>query len=34
MDASRLHVTLLAQAPEKTVLKLLEKISAGPDRFN
>jgi uncharacterized protein (DUF1697 family) len=34
MDISRLHVTFLSGFPEKTVLKSLDAIPAGPDRFH
>jgi uncharacterized protein (DUF1697 family) len=34
MDISRLHVTFLSGPPEKTALKSLDKIPAGPDRFH
>jgi uncharacterized protein (DUF1697 family) len=34
IDTSKLHVTFLSGSPEKKVLKSLEKIAAGADRFN
>ena len=33
IDTSKLHVTFLAQAPEKTALKMLDAIAATPDQF-
>jgi uncharacterized protein (DUF1697 family) len=32
VDTSKLHVTFLSGSPEKTVLKTLNTIAAGPDR--
>ena len=32
MDSSKLHVSFLSGSPEKTVLKSLNTIAAGPDR--
>ncbi len=34
MDSSKLHVTFLSGYPEKIVLKSLDRIAAGADRFN
>jgi uncharacterized protein (DUF1697 family) len=34
IDTSKLHVTFLSGSPEKTVLKSLDRIAAGADRFN
>jgi len=34
IDISKLHVTFLSRTPEKTVLKSLDRIAAGDDRFN
>jgi uncharacterized protein (DUF1697 family) len=34
IDLSRLHVTFLSQAPEKTAVKMLDAIAAGADRFH
>ena len=33
IDAARLHVTFLQQAPAKSAVEALAKIKAGPDRF-
>jgi uncharacterized protein (DUF1697 family) len=33
VDPSKLYVTFLLEAPPKSALRNLEKISAGPDRF-
>lgn len=33
IDLSKLHVTFLSGAPEKSALKVLEAIAAGPDQF-
>jgi uncharacterized protein (DUF1697 family) len=34
IDTSKLHVTFLSGSPEKIVLKSLDRIAAGADRFN
>jgi uncharacterized protein (DUF1697 family) len=34
MDSSKLHVTFLSGSPKKIVLKSLDRIAAGADRFN
>lgn len=34
IDSSELHVTFLSGSPEKIVLKSLDRIAAGADRFN
>ena len=33
IDLSKLHVTFLSHAPEKTALKMLDAIAATPDQF-
>lgn len=33
IDASKLHVTFLSQAPERSALKALEAVPAKPDEF-
>jgi uncharacterized protein (DUF1697 family) len=33
VDPSKLHVTFLSHTPQKTVLKGLDAIAAGPDQF-
>jgi uncharacterized protein (DUF1697 family) len=33
IDSSKLHVTFLSHAPEKTAVKMLDAIAADPDRF-
>jgi uncharacterized protein (DUF1697 family) len=33
IDASKLHVTFLSHTPQKTAIKGLDAIAAGPDRF-
>jgi uncharacterized protein (DUF1697 family) len=34
IDVSRLHVTFLSHTPQKTAMKGLDAIAAGPDRFH
>jgi uncharacterized protein (DUF1697 family) len=34
IDTDRLHVTFLSQTPQKTAVKGLDAIAAGPDRFH
>jgi uncharacterized protein (DUF1697 family) len=34
IDVSRLHVTFLSLTPQKTAIKGLDAIAAGPDRFH
>jgi uncharacterized protein (DUF1697 family) len=34
IDVSRLHVTFLSLTPQKTDVKRLDAIAAGPDRFH
>ena len=33
IETSKLHVTFLSQAPEKTAVERLDSIAAGADRF-